>query len=293
MPIRKGMMGKCFHHANGSPLWHCVYVCVYCMSSNAQAVLIFPFIHSKVKSSAVKPLKDFFEQTKCWLKPPPSPLLSSQQSHFLSSNTLLFQLLCVYGGQTEDPLQHGELVMPYPLTLLLAQTIYKHQPCYVYTFLAQNYRASRPPAFPWHHSGGDLTGPPSLDVSPFRCQFSALLSAYSSLFPSSPLSVLFWDGTGTGQGGMWCHSSMTQTEHPHGHNRVQRGGGKGEGKGVVEGRYNEVSMRCWERENHILQWAPSLYEGSEDANVTAMGQIKQGSGLCVTSHITRCHFSEE
>lgn len=34
-----------------------------------------------------------------------------------------------------------------------------------------------------------------------------------------------------------------------------------------------------------------MYEGSEDANVTTMVQIKQGSGLCVASYTSNCHYT--
>lgn len=64
-----------------------------------------------------------------------------------------------------------------------------------------------------------------------------------------------------------------------------------------------VSMRCWDFLNKSFKCTkekttfsvcvPSLYEGSEDGNVTTMVQIKRGSGSCVASYIPSCHFSEE
>lgn len=101
---------------------------------------------------------------------------------------------------------------------------------------------SGPPAFPWHHSSSELTGPPSVDVSLFVIAASFGLLLCSSLF-LLPLFVPFLGGTGTGQRGMWCHSSMTQTEHPHGHKRIIRGGGGGKSeKKVSEVSVGEVGL---------------------------------------------------
>lgn len=91
--------------------------------------------------------------------PPPHP---QQQSHFRTSNTLLFQLLRVYGDLTEYPLLHGELARPHPLKLhsainssiLQTSAMSRHMLLAPYGPAAP---ASRPPAFPWHQSSGDLT----------------------------------------------------------------------------------------------------------------------------------------
>lgn len=79
----------------------------------------------------------------------------------------------------------GELVSPYPLdqdsgsnNLQTSATLYLH------VFLGQNDYASRPPAFPWRqNSSSDLSGPPSLDVSPFVTCCRPPLSTRLSFLP--------------------------------------------------------------------------------------------------------------
>lgn len=118
---------------------------------------------------------------------PPSSLLSPQQSHFLTSNTLFFQLLCVYQGEIEDPGRHGELERSYPLKLqsAISSVVTLHifssklscRPCVKTPSISMASQQQ------WSHE------PCSLDVSAAR--FNLLLC--SSVF-SSPLSVglLIW-----------------------------------------------------------------------------------------------------
>lgn len=142
----------------------CVYLCILCLSSNAQAVLILSIYSFQGQKFCCETHQDFLDEADRQKAGGPILLPSppSQQSHFLTSNTLLFQLLCVYGELTEYPLLHGELARPYPLKLYSAinSSMLQTSAMSCYMLLAPNYPAvpaSRPPAFPWHQSSGDLT----------------------------------------------------------------------------------------------------------------------------------------
>lgn len=67
----QGDVWKCYHHANASPLWHCVYVC--CAFKYPGGAYLFPFIPLKVKTSGgersqISPVRP--ERPKASWKPP-------------------------------------------------------------------------------------------------------------------------------------------------------------------------------------------------------------------------------
>lgn len=102
----QGDCGKVLPLCQWLPIVDCLDVCVYCLPAFKYPGSAFFSIYSFVgQEFCSKTHNDFFDEAESWLKTPLFfTLLSSQQSHFLTSKTLLFQLFCVYGAQTEYPM---------------------------------------------------------------------------------------------------------------------------------------------------------------------------------------------
>lgn len=182
--------------------------------------------------------KDFLDEaTDQTLVENPLPLhFYPHNNHTSSLQTLLFQLLCVLRVYTEDPLLYGALMRPYPLKLYSSHVVFpflnvfsSKWSCSICVEATSISMASQQW---WSHTGHPL-------LTTLRLSFLQVSALALFLLPRR-----YSFESGTGQRGMWRHSSVTQMVHPHGHYRVHRRRGKEWEKGAVA--YCRCLMRCWD-----------------------------------------------
>lgn len=267
LPKPRGIMWKCYHLTSASPLWHCMYV-MFIVPLNTQAGPIFPiysfegqdFCSKNTETSWMRP------EDKKLVEPHPPHTPSPSYSHNNRASSL--QTLCYFSFSvfTECLVKihccmgswWGHILLN--CTLLLVQTVHKHQPCYAFKPLAQNYHTvppRRPPAFPVHHRSGDLTGPRSLDVCLFvtAASFSPLLcSSFFTAFET--VQELVREECG---GTAAWHNQSTHTDITE----LEREGGVW--KGVVEGEMCDGTLwlQCSKELRGITHylWLWSLFNG--------------------------------
>lgn len=166
------------------------------------------------RSRVSKTHKDFLDEaTDQTLVESPLPLhFYPHNNHTSSLQTLLFQLLCVLRVYAEDPLLYGALMRPYPLKLYTGHVVFP----LLKMFLARNdhaVSALRPPAFPWHHSSGDLTQATlswRLFVCHF-CKFRPSLCFFSLIGTHLSQELVREECGGTAVWHRWCtHTDTTE-----------------------------------------------------------------------------------
>lgn len=210
--------------------------------------LFFPFIHFKVNSSSVT--QNFLDEDdgqKTLCPPSISLFLSSQQSHFLTSSTLLFQLFfCLSWADWRSTAARGAGEATSSQTALRfspKQSLNIGGALLQNLQLKINMRHWGPQYFHDIRENSDLTMGHPLLVAPLfviAAVFGPLLCSVC-LRPSFCFRFQHSSESGTDLGGMWCHGGpMTQMEHPHGHKIIPRERSK--------------TQRCWD----LLTKAPEF-----------------------------------
>lgn len=158
---------------------------------------------------------------------PSSFILSSQQSHFLTSNTLLFQLffcLCWADWRPTAARGAGEATS--------SQTALRFSPKQSLNIGRASLQNLQLKIIMCHwglqyfhdiRENSDLTMGHPLLAAPLFVIAAVFGRPHCSVGPSFCFRFQHSSESGTDLGGMWCHGGpMTQMEHPHGHKIIPR-----------------------------------------------------------------------